>query len=182
MTKELLAKIGITADKDYTDEEVVSAVLKLVKEKDDTISGHKTLIDRYTGEISTLKKEREARMTDEEKAKAHLAELEAENATFKKNALIAERKASYLGLGYSEELATKIATAEIEGQPTAEFHKEHQEQLVQKTLAGKVDKTPAPKTTKTEITKEQFDSMGYEDRVKLYNENPTLYEQLSKEN
>ena len=102
MTKELLAKIGINADKDYTDEEVVSAVLKIVKEKDDTISGHKTLIDKYTGEISTLKKEKEARMTEEEKAQEHLRELEAENANYKRNAVIAERKASYLGLGYRD--------------------------------------------------------------------------------
>lgn len=179
MTKEQLAKLGITADKDYTDEEVVSAVLKLVKEKEETISGHKALIDRYTGEISTLKKEKEARMTEEEKREAHLKELETENANFKRNANIAERKASYLGLGYSDELATKIATAEIDGLPTAEYHKEHQENLIKKTLAGKVDNTPKPKTTTTEITKEQFDKMSYEQLVKLQQENPTLYEQLS---
>ena len=180
MTKELLAKLGITAEKDYTDDEVVDAVLKLVKEKDSTISGHKALIDKYTGEISTLKKEKEARMTEEEKAQAHLKELEQENATFKRNANVAERKASYLGLGYSDELAGKIAEAEIDGLPTAEFHKAHQEQLVKETLAKKLDGTPAPKTTKTEITKEQFDKMGYEELVKLQQENPALYEQLSK--
>ena len=181
MTKELLAKIGINADKDYTDEEVVSAVLKIVKEKDDTISGHKTLIDKYTGEISTLKKEKEARMTEEEKAQEHLRELEAENANYKRNAVIAERKASYLGLGYSDELAGKIAEAEIDGKPTAEFHKAHQEELVKKTLAGKVNNTPAPKTTKTEMTKEDFDKLDYEGQKKIFDENPALYEQLSKE-
>lgn len=180
MTKELLAKLGITVEKDLTDEEVVSEVLKIVKGKDDTISGHKALIDKYTGEISTLKKEKEAKMTEEEKAIAHTKELEQQVAEYQRNANIATRKASYLGLGYSEELATKIAEAEIDGQPTAEYHKQHQELLVKETLAKKIDKTPNPKTTKTDITKEQFDKMGYEELDKLQRENPTLYEQLSK--
>ena len=181
MTKELLAKLGIKADKDLTDEEVISEVEKLVKGKEETISGHKAMIDRYSSEIADYKKKLEAKMSDEEKARAHLEELETENANYKRNANIAERKASYLGLGYSEELAGKIATAEIDGQPTAEFHKQHQEALVAKTLAGKIDKTPAPRTTETKITKEQFNKMGYEELVKLQHDNPTLYEQLSKD-
>lgn len=180
MTKELLAKLGITAEKDLTDEEVVGEILKLVKSKDDTISGHKGMIDRYSSEIADYKKKLEAKMSDEEKAQEHLKELETENANFKRNASIAERKASYLGLGYSDELASKIATAEIDGQPTAEYHKAHQEELVKKTLAGKIDKTPAPKTTTIQMTKEEFNKLGYEGQLKLYQENPTLYEQLSK--
>jgi myosin heavy subunit len=37
------------------------------------------------------------------------------------------------------------------------------------------DPTPPP----TGVTKEQFGTMSYSDRVKLYNENPDLYKQLS---
>jgi len=45
-------------------------------------------------------------------------------------------------------------------------------------LAGRKPHVPgnAPKG----ITKEQFQAMGYQDRVKLYNENPDLYNQLNQ--
>lgn len=43
------------------------------------------------------------------------------------------------------------------------------------------NKLPQGKTT-TEITKEQFDKMGYSERAKLYSENKELYQQLSKNN
>lgn len=181
MTKELLAKLGITAEKDLTDEEVVGEILKLVKGKEETITSHKAMIDRYSSEIADYKKKLEAKMSDEEKARAHLEELETENANYKREANIEKRKASYLGLGYNEELAKQIAEAEIDGQPTAEFHKQHQEELVKKTLASKIDTTPAPRTTNNTITKEQFNKMSYEEMAKLAKDNPTLYETLSKE-
>lgn len=181
MTKELAQKIGITTDKDLTDEEVVAEVQKIVKGKDDELANRKGLIDKHTAEISRLKKEAEAKMTDDEKAKAHLKELEDEVATYKKDKSVAERKASYLGLGYSDELASKIALAEIEGNPTAEFHKQHQEELVKKTLAEKIDKTNPPHTTETDkVTQETFDKMGYEERVKLYEKDPATYNKFAK--
>ena len=180
MTKELAQKLGITTDKDLTDDEVVSEVLKIVKVKDDELANRKGLIDKHTAEISRVKKEAEAKMTDDEKAKAHLKELEDEVASYKKDKAVAERKASYLGLGYSEDLASKIAIAEIEGNPTAEFHKQHQDELVKKTLAEKVDKTPKPKTTDTEtLTQKDFDAMGYEQRVELLNKDPATYNKFA---
>ena len=49
---------------------------------------------------------------------------------------------------------------------------------VKEALAGKPPKKNPTHTVG--ITKEQFEKMGYSERIKLYNENPELYEQLSK--
>lgn len=58
---------------------------------------------------------------------------------------------------------THQSNFEVEGKKTVQINKLNAE--------------PNPQPT---LSKEQFNKMGYNERVKLYNDNPELYEQLSK--
>ncbi|MEG1314067.1 MAG: DUF4355 domain-containing protein [Bacilli bacterium] len=55
----------------------------------------------------------------------------------------------------------------------------HVETLVQERLKGS-SYTPPSNNINTGITKEDFNKLGYSDRMKIYNENPVLYKELNQ--
>ena len=75
----------------------------------------KGLIDKYTGEIKTLKNERNNGLSEaERKAKEQenaMAELQEKYDALLKSSTISSYKAKYLGLGYEEALAADTADA-----------------------------------------------------------------------
>lgn len=150
----------------------------------------KDVFDKTASELAQTKKDLKARMTEEEIAKA---EHEAELNKYKEQAMalqreknISENKAKFLSLGYDDNLASETAEA-LENGDFATVFKNQQTVIenVKKIAKGEaMASTPAPagKTTdgnKT-VTKEQFDKMGYAERVKLFDSNPDLYNELSK--
>jgi DNA-nicking Smr family endonuclease len=192
MTKEQIEKLGVKYTEGMTDDEVFEALSKmkgeLTAEKskfESEAKNNKSLVDKYSSEIATLKKEKQDRMTDEEKKKAEYQQMIDEIASLKKDKSVSEKTAKYLKLGYGEEVAKKIALGEIEGTDVSELHaqflKEHDEALRKELLK----KSPTPNgggdPNKT-FTKEGFRNheYSYEDLDKLQKTNPALFDEITK--
>ena len=91
----------------------------------------KEVFDRTTSELAETKRKYNALLSEEEQAKNQRDEehqaLLNKVAAMEKNETISKHKASYLAMGYSEEHATKAATALAEGKTDEVFaiQKEH---------------------------------------------------------
>ena len=140
-----------------------------------------------SADASKYKKQLQERMTEQERAaeetKELIASLKAENEQMKRSAEVASRTAAYVGMGFDEVLAKQAAEAygtnhEVFSETLKTFLAAHDKAI----LAAQMRSTPRPGigSVETTVTKEQFDNMGYTDRVKLWNENPELYKKLNE--
>lgn len=150
----------------------------------------KDVFDKTASELAQTKKDLKARMSDEERAKAENEALlqqykeKAESLQREKN--IADNKAKFISLGYDDTLATETAEA-LEKGDLATVFKNQQTVIenVKKIAKGEAMASTTPPAGKQTdgnktVTKAQFDEMTYAERVKLYNDNPDLYNELSK--
>ena len=186
MTKEKLAKLGIVVEADEISEEEAE---KLIEQKIASLNGdvkkHKDLLSTRNSEIAEYKRKEQEKLSDDEKQKLHYQELEKEITTLKRKDTINTKINDLMSLGYDKELAKKQAEAEVDGKSTIEFQKAF--------MDGKLEaqKQELLKNTKTPIvndpnsggvkTKEDFDKLGYEGQLKLYNENPEIYNQFANQ-
>lgn len=143
-----------------------------------------------SADASRFKKALQERMTEQERAdtqtKELIEQLKADNAALKRAQTLAEQKAGYIGLGLDATTAEKAAAATYDGDFTnltaalKDFLTAHDKAL----LADAVRQTPRPGAGATEqtVTREQFDKMGYQERIKLYNEQPEIYNTLTRRN
>ena len=150
----------------------------------------KETFDKTASELAQTKKDLKARMTEEELAKA---EHEAELNKYKEQAMslqreknISENKAKFLSLGYDDTLAGETAEALENGDFATVFKNQKAViESVKKIAKGEAMASTTPPAGKATdgtrtVTKEQFDSMSYSERVELYNSNKDLYNELSK--
>lgn len=127
-----------------------------------------------------------AKLTDEEKREAEIAEREKYfkqlertnniNEYAKKLSRITDEKTR---LEIAELLADGKTFEAMEKQNEYQANNEAQlrETIRQELLSS--NPTPPPVNNTGTTTKEQFAQMGYQEKVKLYNENPELYNQLN---
>ena len=182
MTKEQLAKFGITIEQDsITDEEATRLIEEKFKSVNDEHTKTKNLLSSRNSEIAELKRKDQEKLSEEEKTKLHYEELEKENANYKREIAKNKKVNDYMGIGYPKELAEQIADAELEGKPTVELHKKfitsREESLRKEILENNGNDVHTGDKTKP-ITLEEFNKMGLADLTKLHEENPTLYAQL----
>ncbi len=117
----------------------------------------KATLDKVMSEVASKKKELEEwkkkhndLLSDDEKRKIETEEflenLKKENEALKLEKSVSEYKASYLGLGYSEELALQTAQALASGDTAKvlELQKQHQEVLAQAIKKDIYKTTPRP--------------------------------------
>ena len=131
-----------------------------------------------------LRDSMDAKTRAEAETKELIEQLRAENEQMKRNQSVAERTASYIGVGFDATLAKQAAEASFDNkhddfmQALKSFLIAHDKALAADALRN----TPRPGVGATEsgITKEQFDKMKYAERVKLYEEQPDLYKELTK--
>ncbi len=140
-----------------------------------------------SADASKWKKQLQERMSEQERAenatKELIDSLKAENERLKRDQEVASRTAAYVGVGFDESLAKKAAEAygsDHNGFMDAlkAFITAHDKALQADALRS----TPRPGNggTALAITKEEFAKMKYQERVKLFNENPDLYRELNK--
>lgn len=151
---------------------------------------YKGLVSKANSEAAEAKRLLKEKMSAEEiKAKEDAdkqEKLQADYNALLKKVTISEHKAQFLALGYDEKLATETAEAMVAGDMTKVFanQKIHQAAIEKKVTEDLMKGTPKPGAagdeTKT-VTKEQFDNMTYTERVKVFNETPELYAELTKE-
>lgn len=192
MTKEQIEKLGISYTEGMTDEQVFEAISKMKAELtgekakfESEAKNNKSLVDKYSSEIANLKKEKQDRMTDEEKKAQEHQQLLDEIASLKKDKSVSEKVAKYLKLGYSEEVAKKVAVGEIEGTDVsdlhAEFLKAHDEQLKKELMKKNPTPNGGGEPNKT-FTKEGFRNheYTYEQLCDLQAKNPALFDEITK--
>lgn len=141
-----------------------------------------------SADASKYKKALQERMTEQERAanetKELIEQLKAENAAMKKNQTLAEHTSGFLGIGFEADLAKRAAEATSEGNFSAminaikDFIVVHDKAI----QADAMRNTPRPGsgTGGPTVTREQFDKMGYLERLKIYEEQPDLYQELTK--
>lgn len=129
------------------------------------------------------KKERE-RMSAEELERQEIEEIKRQNEVLMKEREIVSCEKRFIQLGCEGEIADEGARALIEKDYDALFG------VLGKLIDSRVSvekgkylqSMPKPQSTKTSetITKEQFNHMGYKDRVALAEKDPDLYNRLSQ--
>ena len=145
--------------------------------------------DKASSEAADYKKQLMASKSDSERAAMEKAErdakLQEELQTLRKTVAISNFAKSYMGLGYGEKNAMLAAEAQYGGDydELNRLQAEHQSNMEKKIRAELMKSMPAPSIGNDDtitVTQEQFDAMGYTDRLKLYNEHPTVYAKLAK--
>lgn len=187
MTKAFLAKLGIAIDKDeVTDEEGQALIEKSFKDKDEEKSKLKGQVDKYSTEIASYKKEKEAKMTDDEKTKARIEELEKQLNDSKRTNIVNEKVANLVELGYDKETAIKYANDEVDGKSTIGYQKAFKEKIEAniraEILKSQKDPNIGNGKNETKFTKENFKKglISMEEMNELKEKDPTLYKSLVK--
>lgn len=136
----------------------------------------------YKKQLRASKSEAELKALEEAE---RIANLEAENKQLKVDKMIAEKTKAFVAMGYDEKSATEVAKALLEGDTDTVIKMQASFVDAQKkaAIAAEVMKMPTPPASSGKdgsvVTQEQFDAMGYTDRLSLFNENPELYKELS---
>ena len=192
MTKEQIEELGITYVEGMTDEMVIEKITAKRKadearitELDGKVKSHKATIDKYSSEIADYKKKEADKLTDEEKAQAHLKELEDKLAKAERSIAESKKVNAYVAMGYSKELAEKVASAELDGKDTAEYHKEfikaHDEALKAEIMKNNPNLQGGGGSGGNEkFTKENFKAgkLKMEELNELKATNPELYKEV----
>ena len=149
----------------------------------------KRATDKATGEAAEYKKQLMASKSESERAAMEKAERDAammeELQALRKESAVNKYAKSFLALGYSEKQATAAAEAQYAGEFEELFRiqREYQSEYEKCVKAELMKSMPAPNIGNDDtitITQAQFDAMGYMDRLKLFNEHPTVYNKLAK--
>lgn len=143
-----------------------------------------------SADASKYKQALKERMTEQERAanetKELIEQLKAENAQMKQNQTIAEYTNGYMSLGFDSVLAKKAAEATVNvGSDFTTLTSTIKEFITARDKAMQADalrNTPRPGigATTPAVSKEQFDKMSYSERLKLFNEQPEVYQNLNK--
>ena len=186
-----MSKINVSTIEGYAEmtAEQKLAALEAYEISDPDYAGYvkKEAFDKTASELAEMKRKHNAMLSEEEKkkqaAEEELTALRAKVEAMEKEKLVSGHKAQYLALGYDEALADATAKALADGDTAKVFanHKKFLETHDKTLKADLLKDTPAPPAGKgsESVTKEQFGKMGYNERVKLYEENRELYNQLN---
>ena len=159
----------------------------------DLATGQYMSIGKHKSEMKSLEEERDdykakylAKLTDEEKREAEFAEREKYFKQLERTNNI-NKYAKALSYVADEKVRLELAELYADGnneealKKLAEYQANNEAQLreaIKQELLSS-NPTPPPVNNTGTITKEQFAQMGYQDKVKLYNESPDLYNQLN---
>lgn len=186
-----MGKIDITKidgyDKMSAEEKLEALENFEIAEADYTGYIKKDLFDKTASELSDLKKKHRALLSDEEQkqiaANEELETLRAELNELKKKETIANHKAQYLAIGYSEELADKSALAMAEGDIAKVFANqklflEEHDKLMKVELL-KTTPTPTPGSASSNaMTKERLQGMTSTERFEFSKNHPEEYKAI----
>ena len=146
----------------------------------------KDVADKYASEAAGYKKQlREQMSQDEQKAAQQKEEMEAVKAeleTLRQEKAITDLTKRWMGIGYSEELATATAKASANGDMDTVF-KNHAKFLADREKALKSEllkSTPTPPAGDGDkkTTKDDFAKMTLAEKQKFATENPEAYKEI----
>lgn len=149
----------------------------------------KELYDKAASDTANYKKQLRASMSEaEQKAMADAEELKTlkeEVAQLRTEKTIVENSKGLVAIGYDEKTANEVATAFLNGDFTAVINAQAKFVDAQKkaAIADAVKTTPHPPVGNGEtntLTKEKFSKMSLNEQMKVYQETPDLYKELTK--
>lgn len=143
----------------------------------------KSQYDKASSEIARLKKLLKAKETDEERIAREREEREARLAELERKDRIHTRTSDLMDQGISKAQAIQIAEAIENGDNIAQSIGSVIEDYKKQLNAYKVASvaTPSGATETKEVTYKEFKAMTIDERIKLKNSNPELYEQFRKQ-
>lgn len=150
--------------------------------------------DKLASENGDLNKKYRQKLTDDETRALDLenerkaqAEREAEKdeliASLKREKVVADATNNYLALGWTSDEASRMAIADADNDTASRMAilKEVSERQKKETDIANLKGRPpvnAGVGSGTTLTKADFNKMSYSEKLKLYNENKALYDQL----
>lgn len=145
----------------------------------------KAVFDRKASEAADLSKQLKSKMTEDEAAAAERTANEKkimeELEKLRKEKVVSEYKAKFLGLGYAEQLATDTAAALADGNMDVVFtnQQKHNEALKAAADAGNLAKGQKPPAGKDAgVTLDSLRKMSVAERFEFSQKNPEQYEKL----
>jgi hypothetical protein len=186
---DIKALLGDAYKEGMTLTEIETALAAVELPTDNTeIERLKAAVSKSNSEAAELKKQLRTKLTEDEAAKLKEAEdrekLQSDYNALLTKVTISENKAKLLAIGYDDKLADETAEAMVNGELEKVFtnQKKHMENLEKKIRADVLKETPKPAPGGAGgkgITQEQFDAMGYTERLKVFNEQPELYNEFT---
>ena len=188
-----MAKIDVSKIEGYLDmtpEQKLAALEGLaIPDPDYTGYVKKEIFDKTASETAEWKKKYNALSTEkgaaETESSTRISVLETELVEMKKVSKVAETKAQFLAVGYSEQLADETAKAFIDGDTATVFANQKKFNAErEKTLRAEILKTPPIPPAgqgKTTMTKEEYRKLSLPEKQKLASENIELYKKLNSE-
>ena len=186
---DIKALLGDAYKEGMTLAEIETALAAVELPTDNTeIERLKAAVSKSNSEAAELKKQLRTKLTEDEAAKLKDAEdrekLQTDYNALLKKVTVSENKATLLAIGYDDKLADETAEAMANGELEKVFtnQKKHMENLEKKIRADVLKETPKPAPGGDGgkgITQEQFDAMGYTERLKVFNEQPELYKEFT---
>ena len=185
MTKEQLAKFGITIEEDSIEDE---KAFELIEKHTQALASDKAKLKKRTDELSSeiaeRKKQDQEKLSEEEKTKLHYQEIEKTNQELSRKIARNDKIADLMSIGYDKELATKYAEAELDGKSTIEYQKQFMEAKLEAQKQELLKGTPDPKLKggddKGKYTKENFKAgkITMEEMNTLKQTDPATYNEL----
>ena len=185
MTKEQLAKFGITIEEDSIKDE---KAFELIEKHTQALASDKAKLKKRTDELSSeiaeRKKQDQEKLSEEEKTKLHYQEIEKTNQELSRKIARNDKIADLMSIGYDKELATKYAEAELDGKSTIEYQKQFMEAKLEAQKQELLKGTPDPKLKggddKGKYTKENFKAgkITMEEMNTLKQTDPATYNEL----
>lgn len=186
-----MAKIDITKIEGYADMSVEDKLKSLEAfEYEDNVSELERLKNansKANSEAAEWKRKHNALLDEDEKKKQAdseaIEQMKQELDELRKEKKVSDYKSKYLAQGYDEKLAAETAAALADGNMDKVFAngEKFKAEMEKKIKAEILKGTPKPDVNNgggKAVTKEQFDAMGYTERVNLKSENPELYKEL----
>ena len=145
--------------------------------------------DKASSEIADFKRKDKARMTDEEKRNAELAEREEHYKAIERENALYKYKASLSTQIKDEKVLTEVATLYADGNIAGAIAKQNEyftkfqselEKSIKSDLLKQNPQATPQGNSVAELTKDKFNSMSYKEKVELYNKDPETYKKLNE--
>lgn len=171
-------------------EERVAALEKQLSERENALAESEKKYGKLKGtldvklkELGDMTKRERERMTAEELERKEIEEIKQQNELLLKEREVVNAERRFIQSGCDAELATEGAKALIEADYDALFDVFNRilENRVALEKSEMLKAMPKPQggASKTAMTKEQFNRLGYEDRVALLEKDPDTYNKFT---
>lgn len=144
----------------------------------------KGTLDNKLKELGDMTKKERERMTAEELERKEIEEIKEQNALLLKEREVVNAERRFIQCGCDSDLASEGAKALIDGDYDGlfgVFNKIIESKVAeQKSELLKTMPKPQGSVQSSTMTQEQFNKLGYKDRVELLEKDPDTYNRLSK--